>query len=240
MFTLVVPFHSDADKLAHTLEIVRRSGGEHGIREVLLCHNGSELDAATRDAVEALAWEDVRLLTTPTKGIGAGYKLGIAAGREEFLVLSASDLPFEFTDLEAFRAWERTHGRPPDVAIGSKGNPDSDLTPAYGFSRRLASRVFWLLRAAVLGFDTPKDSQGSILVRTTLARSLLPALEFDNYLFSLELVTLAQRRGHPVVELPIEIRHHEGGASSVSLLRDGARMARDLINLKRRLRGETP
>ena len=65
-------------------------------------------------------------------------------------------------------------------------------------------------------------------------------LAFDNYLFSLELVTLAQRRGHPVVELPIEISHHEGGASSVSLLRDGTRMAIDLVQLSRRLREGDP
>ena len=240
MFSLVVPFHSDVEKLSGTLALLRESATAHGIREILLCHNGSVFDPATRSAIEARTWEGVRLLSTPTKGIGAGYKLGIGAAREEFLVLSASDLPFGFSDVEAFRAYAREHGRPPDVAVGSKAHPRSRLSASYGLRRRLASRAFWLLRALVLGRETPKDSQGSILVRTQIARALLPDLAFDNYLFSLELVTLAQRRGHPVVELPIEISHHEGGASSVSLLRDGARMAIDLVQLSRRLREGDP
>ncbi len=235
MFSLVVPFHSDVEKLSTTLGLLRESGPAQGIREILLCHTGSVLDPPTRSAIEARTWEGVRLLSTPTKGIGAGYKLGIRAAREEFLVLSASDLPFGFSDVEAFRAWAREHGRPPDVAIGSKAHPRSRLA-SYGLQRRLASRAFWLLRALLLGRETPKDSQGSVLARTQIARSLLPELVFDNYLFSLEFVTLAQRRGHPVVELPIEISHHEGGASSVSLLRDGTRMAIDLVQLSRRLR----
>lgn len=240
MFTLVVPFHSDVAKLAGTLELVRRDGAAQGIGEILLCHNGSVLDAVTRDAVEARTFPGVRLLTTPTRGIGAGYKLGIAGASQEFVVLSASDLPFGFTDLESFRSFEREHGRPPEVAIGSKAHPRSRLSREYGLRRRLASRAFWLLRALVLGRQTPGDSQGTILVRTALAKSLLPELAFDNYLFSLELVTLAQRRGHRVVELPIEISHHEGGASSVSLLRDGARMAIDLFDLSKRLQGGRP
>jgi hypothetical protein len=239
LFSLVVPFHSDVEKLSGTLALLRESGTEHGIREILLCHNGSVLDPPTRSAIEARGWEGVRLLSTPDRGIGAGYKLGIGAAREEFVVLSASDLPFGFSDVEAFHAWSRQHGRPPDVAIGSKAHPLSKLA-SYGLQRRLASRAFWLLRALVLGRETPKDSQGTILVRTGIARSLLPELAFDNYLFSLELVTLAQRRGHRVVELPIEISHHEGGASSVSLLRDGTRMAIDLVQLSRRLREGDP
>jgi hypothetical protein len=240
LFSLVIPFHSDVDKLAGTLALLREAGAAHGIREILLCHNGSTLAPDTRRSIEALAWEGVRLLSTPNKGIGAGYKLGIAAAREEFLVLSASDLPFGFTDVDAFGAWAREHAGPPAVAIGSKGHPASRLADSYGMRRRLASRAFWLLRALVLGRETPKDSQGSILVRTELARALLPELAYDNYLFSLELVTLAQRRGHVVVELPIEISHHEGGASSVSLLRDGRRMAIDLVRLSRRLREGDP
>jgi hypothetical protein len=240
LFSLVIPFHSDVEKLGGTLTLLRKDATAHGIREILLCHNGSVLDPETRRSLEARAWPGVQLLSTPTQGIGAGYKLGIAAAREEFVVLSASDLPFGFTDVDAFRAYAREHGGPPAVAIGSKAHPHSRLSASYGVRRRLASRAFWLLRALVLGRETPKDSQGSILVRTELARALLPELAFDNYLCSLELVTLAQRRGHAVVELPIEISHHEGGASSVSLLRDGTRMAIDLVQLSRRLREGEP
>jgi GT2 family glycosyltransferase len=236
LFSLIIPFHSDLGRLSETLEILKLEAKRQEIGEILLCHNGSVLEASTRAAVEARTWEGVRLLTTEAKGIGAGYKLGIRDASEEYLVLSASDLPFRFTDIDAFRDYRREHGSFPEVAIGSKAHPQSRLSGSYGLSRRVASRGFWILRALFLGRATPKDSQGTIIIRNALAKSLLPELVFDSYTASLELVTRAQRRGCSVIELPIEFEAHEASDSSVSLVADSIQMARELRTLARGLK----
>lgn len=240
-YSLVLPFHSDLTSLPRTVERARREGAAHGIGEVLLAHNGRPLTDEERAKVEALvapadekdgaAMPEIRSLDTTAKGLGAGYKLGIKHAREEFVILSADDLPFGWSDVEGF---ERA-GRP-DFAIGSKAHPDSRRPGGNrGLAREISTYGFLTLRRVLLGFDTPGDSQGTLILRTTLAQSLLPDLVYDHYLSSLELATLHLKRGGRVVEVPTVV-DEAPHASSVSVLKDGIRMARELVDLRRRMK----
>jgi len=233
-YSLVLPFHSNVASLAATTRRVRREGGERGIGEILLAHNGRPLDEESQRQVDALVaphesgMPEVRFLDTPAKGIGAGYKLGIAAAREEFVVLSADDLPFGWSDIEAF---ERD-GRP-DFAIGSKAHPASKLA-ARSLRRNLSTLAFLAVRRLLLGRSTPADSQGSLILRTSVAKALLPDLEYDHYLSSLELATFHLARGGKIVEVPIVLEDVSPGRG-VSVVRDGWRMMKELVKLRERV-----
>ncbi len=235
MYTLVLPFHSDLTSIGTTVRRAREEGPAHGVREVLLAHNGKPLTPEAQARVDALVAPregdkpEVRFLDTTAKGIGAGYKLGIREAREEFVILSADDLPFGWSDVISF---ERA-GRP-DFAIGSKAHPESQLVGVTKV-RRLSSLTFLTLRRLLLGWSTPGDSQGSFILRTSVAKSLLPDLVYDHYLCSLELATLHLRRGGDVVEVPIIVDHNPH-QSSVSVVKDGWRMAKELVELRQRLK----
>lgn len=227
MFSLVVPFHSDVDRLAVTLSQADETR-RHGISEVLYCHNGKPLaDDVSRELAAKLP-ADARLLHTSVKGIGAGYRLGIESARDEFVVLSASDLPFGFSDVDAF-----VQGRPLRVAIGSKAHVQSHI-PGYPWSRRAATGLFYLFRRALLGSDTPRDSQGTIIAETALARQILRDVKADDYFFSLEFLTLCTRAGLTPMELPVTLARHEG-TSSVRLWHDSIALAKQTWRLRRRL-----
>lgn len=234
-YTLVLPFHSDLTSIVSSTQRARSEGHANGIREVILAHNGLELAPEARAKVEALvapatdSEPEIRFLHTDAKGIGAGYKLGIAAAREEFVILSADDLCFGWTDVQAF---ERA-GRP-DFAIGSKAHRDSRVH-GLAFLRRVSTLGFRLLRVAVLGVNTPGDSQGTLIIRSVLAKSLGAAVQSDHYLASLELATLQLEAGGNVVEVPIE-NQDEPHPSSVSVGRDGWRMFKELLELRQRVR----
>jgi hypothetical protein len=229
VFTLVVPFHRDAGRLERVFALAEEAK-RHGIGQILFCHNGVPLDEATQEALTRRLPLHAALLHTDGRGIGAGYRLGIANATGEYVVLSASDLPFGFTDVDAFQALDAR----PRLAIGSKAHPQSRLA-GWGAARSLASFGFYALRRLLLG-PTPKDSQGTILVETSLARSVLAEVEADDYFFSLEIVTMCARRGQTVpVELPITLEAHDG-ASSVNLVSDSLKMARNTWRLRRRLR----
>lgn len=236
MYSLVLPFYWDLTSLPRSVERARREGHAHGVGEVLLAHNGRPLNDEEHAKVEALVAPkeadkpEVRLLDTTDKGIGAGYKLGIRHAREEFVVLSADDLPFAWTDIASFEKAGR-----PDFAIGSKAHPGSRQPLGRGLSRHVGTFGFLMLRRLLLGWNTPKDSQGSLIIRTTIAQSLLPDLTYDHYLSSLELATLHLKRGGEVVEVPIQVDDIPH-ASSVSVVKDGMRMAMELVDLRRRVR----
>lgn len=235
-YTLVLPFHSDLTSIGETVRRAREEGGpKHGVREVLLAHNGRPLSSEAQATVDALVAPregdkpEVRFLDTTDKGIGAGYKLGIREAREPFVILSADDLPFGWSDLIAFeRAGQ------PDFAIGSKAHRDSKLVGVAKL-RRVSSLTFLALRRLLLGWSTPGDSQGSYIIRTSVAKALLPDLVYDHYLCSLELATLHLQRGGRVVEVPITVEEapHQ---SSVSVLSDGWRMTKELVELRQRMR----
>jgi hypothetical protein len=234
-YSLVLPFHSDLTSIGTTVRRAREEGGPLGIREVLLCHNGRSLTVEAQAKIDALVAERegdrpaVRSLHTDAKGIGAGYKLGIAEASEEFTVLSADDLPFGWSDVSAFAEAGR-----PDFAIGSKAHPASQLA-GVTVMRRVSSLTFLTLRRLLLGWATPGDSQGSFIVRTSTAKGLLPDLVYDHYLCSLELATLHLKRGGRVVEVPIIVDHNPH-QSSVSVVSDGWRMTKELVALRQRMK----
>ncbi|MBX3222228.1 MAG: hypothetical protein KF795_17045 [Labilithrix sp.] len=235
-YTLVLPFHSDLTSIGETVRRAREEGGPvHGVREVVLAHNGRPLSPEAQAKVDALVAPrdgkkpEVRFADTTDKGIGAGYKLGIREAREPFVILSADDLPFGWSDVIAF---ERA-GRP-DFAIGSKAHPESKLVGVTKM-RRASSLTFLTLRRLLLGAATPGDSQGSFILRTSVAQALAPELVYDHYLCSLELATLHLERGGRVVEVPIVVDHNPH-QSSVSVVSDGWRMAKELVELRQRIR----
>ncbi len=234
-YSLVLPFHQDLTSIARTARRARAEGGGHGVGEVVLAHNGLALSPEKQATVDALVMPagsgapEVRFVHTDRKGLGAGYKLGILEAREEHVILSADDLPFGWTDLLAFEKAGK-----PDFAIGSKAHPDSNVQ-GVTMLRQVSTSVFRALRVLVLGRSTPQDSQGSLIIRTDVAKRLVPDMRYDDYLASLELATIHLFGGGEVVEVPVRLEH-EPHPSSVSVFRDGSRMARGLLELRSRRR----
>ena len=234
MWSLILPFHSDFRRLHRTLALLKGQTEPRAIGEVLLCHNGARLDPEAERGLGDLAAEHgAACFHTDSRGVGAGYKLGILNSAQPYCLLSASDLPFGLSDLDSFSEHVRKRRETPSLALGSKGHCRS-IVGTYPARRRVASWVFYLLRRILLGRDTPRDAQGTIMVATALARELAPRCRSNDYFFSVELITLAQRRGVQVVELPVRIGP-QSAESSVSLVRDGWRMVGRLVELSRRL-----
>ena len=230
MITLILPFHSDIGRLKATLDVLKEKMQSYNIKEILLCHNGKPLMDEQKSLIETYLIDGAKLLHTDAKGIGAGYKLGINNADQPLCVLSASDLPFGFTDIESLNKLASR----PRLAIGSKAHPKSRIA-GYGIKRKVVSFGFWTLRAFLLSPKTPKDSQGTILIETALAKELIKKSIYDNYFFSVELITLAQLEGVTPVELPVDLENHEG-ESSVSVVADGWSLAKNLVSFSKRVK----
>ena len=225
MFSLVVPFHSDVDRLRATLETFRAREPRYGIGELLLCHNGAPPPDGQLEILRSELREHERLLHTPDRGIGAGYKLGIREAREPWVILSASDLPFGFSDVEAFMTIAATLS-PSEadnlVALGSKLHKDSTVK-GYGLLRRSMSWVFYLARLLCLGRHTPRDSQGTVLVNTALAARISSLVQTDDFFFTPMFVARAHQNGCAICEVPVTY-FARGDASSVGVVKDSLTM----------------
>jgi glycosyltransferase involved in cell wall biosynthesis len=209
-----------------------------GQHEVLLVENGS--GDRSYEVARGLAGEHegvrVHAFTEPHAGLGWAYDRGMrealalgGAGRWD--VLTASDLPFGFSDLEAFEQWLATSPRE-RIAIGSKAHPDSVL-PGRGM-RSVMTFVYRGARRALLGMHTG-DSQGSFFVREDFAAELLPKATSRDFFYTTELVHFAERAGEMPHELPVTMAP-ELRASTVRPFRHGKAMFLALLALRRRTR----
>jgi glycosyltransferase involved in cell wall biosynthesis len=225
----VLPVHNQEHVLATSVERLLNRLAVFPGSEVILVENGSSDSSPAICARLARTSGNDRVavrLTQSDTGMGNALRRGIAVATGDILVLSAADLPFAFTDLDALLATDPR----PRLAIGSKAHKRSRTQiPAM---RRTMSEAFRLLRVAVLGLGV-RDSQGTILIDAPLARMIAPHLRCRDFLISTEIVAWGARLGATPVELPVTYIATPG--STVSPIGDSVRMARGLFSLRRRL-----
>lgn len=177
--------------------------------EIIVVQNGST--DRTTAVLEDLAkvWNDDCALVVLHSGPGLGEALrtGVLASTGQWLLLTADDLPFGFSDLRGFTAL------PADtvVAIGSKAHPESSVVRSR--RRVIQSRVFRFLRAALLQ-SRVGDSQGTIWVAGEWARSFALVSRETGLMWTTELVLAAEQQGLQVKEVPVSLSDaHETGSS---------------------------
>lgn len=239
-FVYIVPVHGEARTLAPHIAAIFAyfKASPHRVR-VVLAENGSGDDSArvTTELAQTYGNQQLLAASTPAAGLGHGLALGLETAfaqqplsdTRSFFIMTAADLPFGFSDFEAF---ERALAAEPELqfAVGSKAHPASRVGGPN--TRSLFSLGYRIARRALLGMRTA-DSQGSLFVRDPLARELLPLVAARDFFFSTELVYHAEHRGTHVIELPVELQRAVR-RSTVKPLRDGARMLRQLIALRAR------
>ena len=229
----IVPVHNQEAVLPGTVSRLVARLRDHPGSEVLLVENGST-DGSPAVCVALAAAADTPGLrvqaANSARGLGHALRRGVELAGGDVIVLTAADLPFGFSDLDAYLATRPA----PLLAIGSKAHPQSHVTTSW--LRQLMSGMFRVLRLLILGLHV-RDSQGTILIQSSLARRILPYLRCGGFLITTEIVYAAQRAGEAAVELPVT--YTAGGTSTVSPVRDSARMAFGLLSLRRRLHHTT-
>ena len=232
-FSVVLPAYNEERVLGPTVDAVVTRLGAYPGSEVIIVENGSTDDTAR--LASALATDrmtravDIRVARSP-KGLGHALREGIRLARADRVLLTAADLPFGFTDLDAAIALEDA----PAVIIGSKAHPDSVVEA--GRVRRVLSHGFRILRRQLLDLDVG-DSQGSIIIDRDVAQALLPSLRADGYFVATELIVRAYRRGLHPVEVPVVYRRPRAD-SKVHPVRDSWEAARALVRLRAQLHRE--
>jgi hypothetical protein len=228
VLSVVVPACNAACTLESTLDrLVDLPGGAP--HEIVVVENGS--DDGTWDLLERLqkTWESpTRLIALRSeRGIGAAYRVGVAATSGNRVLLTADDLPFGSSDVEAVLACRSL----PRFAIGSKAHPRSRVPRSL--TRRLATEVFRVARRVVLGLRVG-DTQGTFLIEGDLARRLVAGTSVAGFGMTTELVALAARHEAHPVELPVVLEGHTS-PTRVRFAVDGVEMLVSLVQLRRRL-----
>ncbi|WP_179085347.1 glycosyltransferase [Microbacterium sp. RU33B] len=209
--SVIVPTRNGESVIGDTIDQLAerlRSGDE-----IIVVENGStDRTTAVLEDLEG-SWSHGCALVVLHSGAGLGEALrtGVLASSGQWLLLTADDLPFGFSDLQEFNKLSADTV----VAVGSKAHPESEVVRS---SRRvIQSRVFRFLRAALLQ-SRVGDSQGTIWVEGDWARSFALLSREMGLMWTTELVLAAEQQGIRVEEVPVSLSDaHETGSSRFRL-----------------------
>lgn len=233
--SIIIPAYNEEKRLPPTLvRIVDFLRHQPYHAEVLVVENGS-IDRTSAVVEEFIATQlrpdepfVIRLLHS-AKGKGNAVKHGVMEGRGDYLLITDTDLSVPIEETPNFL--------PPllelskqGIAIASREVPGAIRhgEPAY---RHVMGRVFnWLVRRmAVSGIH---DTQcGFKCFGREAAQIVFPLQRIDGWGFDVELLYIAQRRGLPIVEVPVNWYYRDD--SRVRPVMDTLTMVGELVKIRR-------
>ena len=197
--------------------------------QVIIVENGSKDDTwEVMSSIDPSLMPFALVRTRSEKGLGNAIREGLTHVATDYVLITADDLPFGFSDIEGYLE----SGMSSDIAIGSKAHPDTDGERSV--PRKIMSAIFRIIRRAVLGLNFG-DTQGSVLGRADSICQLSLETNQENYLISTELIVLAARRNMSIVELPVSFRMAIR-KSNINVLKDSTKMVQGLFDLRRSLK----
>lgn len=228
--SVVIPAYNEAERLGpglrRAVDYLKRRGLAF---EVLVVDDGSR-DATVRVA-EGFAGEGVRVLRHErNRGKGAAVQTGLVASRGERVLLSDADFSTPIEELEKLEPRLRDAA----LVLGSRALDSSEIRQHQPLHRELMGKTFNLIIRA-LGVRGLRDTQcGFKLVRGDVGRVLGTELTIEGFAYDVELVWLARRHGHEVVE--VGVVWADSPDSRVDPLRSSLAMLRDVVRIRLRHR----
>ena len=198
--SIIIPVYNE-EGILHTaidglLEGLRDLGRSF---EIIVAENwSSDRTVAVAEDV-ARRHPEVRFFSHGAPNYGAALRRGILEARGEFVVCDEIDL----CDVDFYRrALELLDDDRADLVIGSKVMAGADDKRPY--FRHAATLVVSSMLRVLVGFHGT-DTHGLKALRRATITPTVQRCVVDRDLFASELVIRAQREGHRVVEIPIEV-----------------------------------
>lgn len=226
----MVPAYDEEARLPAALDrMVEYYGTQSYSWEILVVSDGST-DGTARLVEERGAKEPrVALFAyAPNRGKGCAVRRGMLAARGERVLFCDADgaTPQEETE-KLMRAMDAGA----DVAIGSRPLKESALEVRQPYYREQLGRAFNRAVQTLSGLGIDDTQCGFKMFTADASREIFSRTKTDGFGFDFEALMIARDLGLRVAEVPIRWRHQDG--SKVSLVRDGSRMLRDLVRLRR-------
>lgn len=221
---IVFPAHNEEHRIGRTLTAYRAAFPDPGTRfhvAMDACTDGTE------HVVDGHRRRDRRVRAHRFPKLGKGGVLSEALGRAQgdlvgFVDADGATPPAEFERLvDAARA--------EGGAIASRSHPASVLPAARPLSRRVTSAGFALAVRRLLRLPYGDTQCGAKVLRRDVADAVLPHLRTRDFLWDVDLLLTARRRGQRIVEVPTVWVDQDG--SRVDAVADARRMGHSLLRL---------
>jgi len=205
--SIVIPAFNEAGKIGRDVEAASTFLRENGFGgEVIIVDDGSSDDTAgeARRTGVAPPIRKIVLRQETNSGKGAAIRRGILESRGAVVLYADSGTCVPYVN--ALPVIKRISAGELDIGLASRRLKGTVIRRDQPLRRRVISRLFH--RAAVLVAGLPRwitDSQcGFKVYQGKAARELFAGLSTPGFLFELEIILKALRRGYRLKEFPVE------------------------------------
>lgn len=204
--------------------------------EVYLLDNASTDDSRILLDTLASTYKWLHPIYINEKGLGIAFRRGLAflekkgISPSDWIVFTAADLPFNFSDLDAFLNFS-INNKSCELFVGSKYHPDSVVERS--FKRLAGSYIFYLFRLLILQLAVV-DTQGTLFLKANNL-SIFKRIHSDDYFFTTEMIYY-MKKSTLIIEMPV-VYEASVRPSKVNLLIDGFKSFCQLIKLRLRSGG---
>jgi dolichyl-phosphate beta-glucosyltransferase len=224
--SIVIPCYNGEALIGQTLSLLteycERALPDH---EILVVDDGST------DNTAAIVQEDfpsVRLISLE-KNVGKGQAVreGILSATGDLRLFMDADAPFDLEILETFVRY--LDFKEFEMVIGSRTHGNYEIYTKRTHLRRVASSIMsmFISRIVLTGFrDTQCGLKG---FRADAAEYLFREGVITGFAFDIELLYLAFKNDFDVKRIPVSLVRND--YSTVSVLRHGSRMLRDVFRI---------
>ncbi len=221
--SVVIPAYNEENRLGPTLETIKGYLAERDYTsEVLVVDNGS------RDRTSEVAREaGVEAIEERRRGKGAAVRTGMLAARGEYVLFSDADLSTPIEEVEKLLAELRAGA---DVAIASRGLPESNLVKRQPWYRELVGRAGNLLVRMMVVRGIADTQCGFKLFPREIARRVFPAQRLTGAAFDVELLFIVQHAGWKIAEVPVT--WIDSPDTRFSRVRDSLDALKDLVRIR--------
>ncbi|KAK9466317.1 nucleotide-diphospho-sugar transferase [Lipomyces arxii] len=223
--SVIVPAYNEKERLPGMLTEAIEVLTKWGITwEIIVVDDGST-DGTDQVAVK---FEGVRVcVLEKNRGKGGAVTHGIMRSRGKCVLFADADGASLFNDIHSLYDVLPKDG----IAIGSRAHMvKSDAVVKRSFIRNFLMYSLHTL-LYIFGIRSIADTQcGFKLFTRSAAASIFPHMHNEGWIFDVEILILAERKGISVKEVPIS--WHEVEGSKMELAKDSVKMAFDLVIIR--------
>ncbi len=229
-FSFVIPAYNEEQRLPASLHVIRTFlASAQGAGEVIVVVEKSQDQTLAAARQAAAGWPACRVIDNVVhRGKGFAVRSGMHAAGGKIIFYMDADLSTPVETAVTFLRHFDVHPEI-DVLVGNRKHQQSRIVKRQSRLRQRMGETFngIVQRVAVPGL---RDTQcGFKAFRCTAASAIFAQQTLDGFSFDVEVLVLARALGFHVTDLPVEWR--DSPRSRVSIIRDSARMLRDVIHI---------
>lgn len=213
--SVIIPAYKEGERIGtNLLEIEKYLSGKNYDYEVIVIIDGSPDNTAEIARNYAAQVKNLRIINNP-ENHGKGYvvRQGLLEAKGEFRVFLDADGSTSITHLEKFLPeFEKGY----DVVIGSRDIEGSYIQIHQPKHREIMGDMGnWLIRIVLGLWKFPDTQCGFKMLNAKAAQEIASRMAVDRFGFDFELISLAQKLGFKIQQMPVRWLNEEG--STVSL-----------------------